>query len=123
MYLKVQTYAKIHHTLQFNYFENGGSYELLPSGDTLFASIPATSSTTVIDGVLCTAQASVNATVINSIPPTLTNGSNTDSLHKHAQVTDSNVSTGAGQLKLYTCTQAEYDAIGTPDSSTLYFIK
>ncbi len=58
---------------------------------------------------------------ITKVEP-LTNGSNADTLHKHAQVTDSNASTGAGQLKLYTCTQAEYDAIGTKDSATLYII-
>jgi hypothetical protein len=54
---------------------------------------------------------------------TLTGGSTADTLHKHISVKDSNATTGVSQLKFYTCTQAEYDAIGTKDSATLYMIK
>lgn len=38
-------------------------------------------------------------------------------------VTDTNTATGAGLLKFWTGTAAEYAAIATPDASTIYIIK
>jgi len=37
-------------------------------------------------------------------------------------VKDTNTSTGGTFVEFYTCTQAEYDAIGTPGTNTLYII-
>jgi hypothetical protein len=68
------------------------------------------------------AGANVN-NISNANATTLTGGSTADTLHKHISVKDSNASTGVSQIKMYTCTQAEYDAIGTKDSATLYIIR
>ena len=37
-------------------------------------------------------------------------------------VNDANTLTGVGSVSIYTCTQAEYDAIITPNTSTFYVI-
>jgi hypothetical protein len=68
LYVKLREYATLYYTVQHYFSENsssGGSNTVtfMPSGTMLLSAIPTTSSTAVIDGITCTAEASVNATV------------------------------------------------------------
>ncbi len=45
-----------------------------------------------------------------------------DTADAHSSITDTNSGTGVGALSFYTCTAAEYAAIGAPDASTIYFV-
>jgi hypothetical protein len=68
VYIKTREFASLYYSIQHSFSENsstGGSnfVEFLPTGTALLSAIPTTSSTTVIGGVTCTAEAAVNATV------------------------------------------------------------
>jgi hypothetical protein len=117
VYVKVREYAKVHSTLDFGFGENNATITLDPDAGVRISSIPTTSSSLTIESISCTAEAAVNAIVYDAINPTLTNGSNADTLHKHAEVTEQRAST---QMKIWYGTTAQYTAIGTKDANTIY---
>ncbi len=104
IYIKVDEYAKIHSTLDFGMFENGGSVTIDPDSGTRITSIPNSGSGLLIENISCTSEASVNADIRTSSAELLIDQND------------------GAYLKLWTGTQTEYDGLGSYDSDTVYII-